>query len=286
MRLELNDENKIVDPSLDNVKKGEDEQEGFDTLNEAVRAKERAKFRELDRRGKIQFIWDYYKWFFIVGIVLIFAARAFIRDYRENLKPVYLDAVIINSNFAYDNTNTLESDYVSQIGFDTNEYNYYIDLGVNLSVDSFDTMMIASQQKMVSMYQAGELDVVMGPVDIMEGPADCESYGDLSEILPQDLIDELKDREYEFYYYDAKKIAKEQMENDPEYANLHGEEEYVAPYFAGVYLDNCSYLNNNGEYGAYDLTTDEKKRPIFTIAVNAPHKDHAIEFLRFLIENK
>ena len=252
---------------------------------EATPAPEPKKFSELDAKGKAGFIWDYYKWYFVVGIVAIIAIVSFVRDYRENLKPVYLDAMLLNSNFAYDETNTLESDYISQFNIDPNEYNLYIDLSVSLSEESFDTMMIANQQKIVAMYQAADLDVVIGPVKVMEGSANCECYGDLSQILPQDLIDELKERDYEFYYYDGEAIAKKKMENDPGYIDP-SEEEYLPPYFAGVYLDNCSYLNNNGEYGAYDLATEEENRPIFTIAVNSQHMDHAVDFLRFLVENR
>lgn len=280
MRLELNDDNKIVETNAIPAETAKSE-----SLERSIREEQKAKFKELDTKGKIKYIWDYYKWFFIGAIVILLFARSFIKDYKNNLKPVYIDALIMNSNFAYDGTNTLVEDYVNQFNIDDAVYNYYIDFSVNLSEDSFDSMAIASQQKIVASYQAGDLDVVIGPVDIMEGSANCDCYGDLSEILPQDLIDELKDREYEFYYYDAKTVAKEHYDEDnPE--PLPADDEFLPPYFAGVYLDNCPYLNNNGEYGAYDLTVDEEKRPIFTIAYNAPHMDHAVEFLRFLIENK
>ena len=297
MRLELNKDNEIIDPNA--VRNGTEETAGqtsneagkaadgkYQTLEQSLKEEQRKKFKELDFKGKLTFIWDYYKWAFIGGICVIVVLSVFIRDCRENLKPVYLDALMINSNFSFDTTNTLDSDYVSQIGFDTDEYNYYIDTSVNLSEDNFDTTMVAYQQKIVSMYAAGELDVVIGPKNIMEGSADCECYGNLSEILPQDLIDELIDRDYEFYYYDAKAIAERKAAEDPEYTDERSEDELPDTYFAGIYLDNCSYLNNNGEYGAYDLATEEDERPIFTIPANAPHTDHAVEFLRFLIENR
>ena len=59
----------------------------------------------------------------------------------------------------------------------------------------------------------------------------------------------------------------------------------MTPYVAGVYLDNCSYLNNMGEHGAYPVAKTEDDRVIFTIAANSQRTDHAIEFLRFLIHN-
>ena len=255
-----------------------------DSLENKKRTKE--TFKSLDTKGKIRFIWDYYKWFFIIGVAVVIAASVFVRDYIENSKPTYLYAEIINSNFGYDSTNTLEQDYVDQYGIDVDANHVFIDFSVNLSQEAFDSMMIASQTKLVSLYQAGELDVMMGPVGIMEGPANCYGYADLTEVLPQDLLDELTDRDYEFYYYDHAKVLEEQAKEDDYTVDPKDIAEAPAPYVAGIYLDNCSYLNNNGEYGCYDVATEEENRPIFTVCNNAPHVDHAIEFLRFLIENR
>lgn len=248
--------------------------------------KTRETFKSLSFKGKLTFVWDYYKWFFIIGVAVIVAGSVFIRDYIENNKPTYLYVEILNSNFGYDSTNTLEQDYIDQFGIDTEANHLFIDYSINLSQEAFDSMMLASQTKMVSLYQAGELDVVMGPVDIMEGPANCDGYGDLTKILPKDLMDELIDRDYEFYYYDQAKVLEEKAKDGEYTVDPEDIANAPAPYIAGIYLDNCSYLNNNGEYGCYDTTSEEGKRPIFTICYNAPHVEHAIEFLRFLVENR
>lgn len=328
MRLELGQDNKIVETNALNAEKssgreytgekgGELSQEA--QLEEARKRREeyksvsdeikeqKAKFRELDFRGKINYIWDYYKWFIIIGIFALILLRVFVRDYIDNSRPTYLDAVFINSNFAFDNTNTLEADYINQYKIDLDTYHLYIDTGMNLSQESFDTMIMANQQKLMSMYAAQDLDVVVGPVEIMEGAANSECFADLSKLLPQDLIDELIDRDYEFYYYDPMLMAKERAVSDAEIDGkvltiddidvdqYQKEDPYFGvslvtgssePYFAGIYLDNCSYLNNNGEYGAYDVAEDAKDRPILIIPGNSTRSDKAIEFVRFLVENR
>ena len=285
MRLEIDSNKNLVETSVGGTKDDELQQSYVSRQEDSLGDKQRRKeqFKELDLKGKIGYIWDYYKWFFIVGVAVIIALVVFIRDYADNSKPTYLNAVILNSHFAIDTTNTLEEDYIEQFKINTDENHLYFDTSINLNTEIFDTTMVASQMRLVSMYSAGEIDVVMGPVDIMEGPADCNCYADLSEILPQELMDELADRDYEFYYYDEEAVAKKRAENSEFAAEPQGE--YAKPYIAGVYLDNCSYLNNNGEYGCYDAAETPGARPIFTIAANAPNVEHAIEFLQFLVQN-
>lgn len=281
MRLELDDNNNMITADIageldipkESISNNNAKVNGYNSVNDEIK-EQRAKFSELNFNQKVEYIWDYYKWFFIIGIAVIIFGSVFIRDYMDNLKPTYIEVEILNSYFVVDATNTVKSDFIDQFGINEDEYKVYIDTGITLSEEAFDTVMLANQQKIISMYSAQELDVVIGPVDVMEGSANCDCYADLSQVLPSELIDELIDREYEFYYFNP---SEDSIDNNGENGT---------PYFAGVYLDNCSYLNNNGEYGAYELTTEEKKRPIFTIAANSTRQDKAIEFLRFLIENR
>lgn len=276
MRLELDKDNKVVSSDISGIDQNDsktikqsDERTGVrDEIKEQT-----AKFSELSLKKKIEYVWDYYKWYIIVGLAVMVFGTIFVRDYKDNLRPTYITVEMLNSYFAYDTTNTVSDDFINQYNIDTNEYKLYINTGMNLAEQGFDTTMLANQQKLVSMYTAQDLDVVIGPVQTIEGAANCDCYGNLNEILPKDLIDELVDREYEFYYFDPSKDEIEDYEERQ-------------PYFAGVYLDNCSYLNNNGEYGAYAVPETEEERAVFTIAANSLRQDHAIEFLRFLIENR
>ncbi len=245
------------------------------TNDEPVKVEEPLKFSDLDGKRKAEFIWDYYKWLIIGGIIVAILVFTFIRDYRENSKPVYLYVEMINSNFGYDNTNTLYDDFVSEAEIDLSQEQLTIGTEAVLSVDNFDTTMIAFQQRLVANYASGDLDVVIAPKEIIEGPANWDCYAKFDEIIPQDLMEELKDREYDFYYFDPSKDEVEDYEGED-----------LTPYCAGIYLDTCSYLNDQGEYGAYPVAETEDKRPVLTITANTKRPDHAIEFVRFLIHNR
>ncbi|MCR5688225.1 MAG: hypothetical protein K6G58_09420 [Lachnospiraceae bacterium] len=260
MRIELEDtEKKDAGASEDNLME--------------PAAREATAFKDLSGKKKAEYIWDYYKWWIIGGIAAIVLLVTFIRDYRENSKPVYLYAELLNTYLGYDRSASIYDDFVKEAGIDLTKENLTIGTETTLSDENFDSTMIAYQQRLIANYAAQTIDVVIGPKAILEGPANCDCYADLGEILPQDLIDELKDRDYEFYYFDP---SKDQIEDY---------DETVPPYFAGIYLDNCSYLNNIGEHGAYPVAESEDERVIFTIAANSLRTDHAVEFLRFLIHN-
>lgn len=246
-------------------------------LADLIRENSEKDKTDLTGKKKAQFIWDYYKWWFIGGIIAIIAASVFIRDYRENSKPTYLYVEMLNTYLGYDQTaaGILQNDFVNEEGIDLSKEHLTIGVETVLSEDSFDTTMMAYQQRIIANYSAGELDVVIGPKNIMEGPANCGAYAKFDEIVPKDLMDELLDREYELYYFDP---AADEIEDY--------EDEDLTPYCAGIYLDNCAYLNNIGEQGAYPVATNANERVVFTIAANSQRTDHALEFLRFITLNR
>ncbi len=269
MKIELKDNNNLEDSKPRNPSATDDLADLIKDQSES----QDTKFSELSAGKKARYIWDYYKWWIIGTIAVVIALAVFIRDYRENSKPTYLYAEMLNTYFGYDKSNTLYDDFVAAEGIDLTKEHLTIGMETTLSTDNYDTTMLAYQQRMVANYTAAELDVVIGPKAIMEGPANCDCYADWNTIIPEDLKSELEDRGYAFYYFDPSKDEIEDYEGED-----------LTPYWAGVYLDNCPYLNNMGEAGAYPEPETEDDRVIFTIAANSKRVDHAVEFLRFLID--
>lgn len=240
------------------------------------------KLKDMTLNQKLSYIWEYYKIHIIVAVAVIITGCVLIRDVRENNKPTYLNAVFINSNFAIDTSNTLEDDFIRCNSIDTDNNHVYFAYDINFNPGYFDTTTIAYQQKLISMYQTNDLDIVAGPVLIMETSADCNGYGNLEEMLPADLLDELADRGYEFYTYKGRRYDKDELAYFSE--EELNEIKNFEPYIAGIYLDTCSYLNNMGERGAWNVAESEDDRPILTIPANTQRLDKSIEFIRFIIE--
>ncbi len=260
---------------LDNNEIKDNDAAHSDGLADMIREqseKEKTKLSDLKGKAKAAYIWDYYKWWFIGGIIVIVLAVTFIRDWRENSKPVFLYAEMLNTYFAYDKSNTISDDFVRAENIDLDKEQLVIGTDTYLSDENFDNTMIAFQQRLIASYAAQSIDVVIGPKKILEGPANCDAYANFEEILPKELLEELKDRDYELYYFDPAADEIDDTGYDP------------TPYCAGIYLDNCTYLNNMGENGAYPVAETEGDRIIFTIAANSLRVDHAIDFLKFLTE--
>lgn len=265
MRIELDPNEKQKDTA---------QSDGLADMISESTSGEQTRFSELSGKKKAEYIWDYYKWWFIGGLIVIILAFNFVRDWRENSKPAYLYVEMLNTYLGYDKSNTVYDDFVREADIDLSQERLSIGMETTLKNDVYDTTMIAFQERLVANYAAGMLDVLIGPKAIMEGAANCGAYARFDEVVPKDLMDELIDRDYELYYFDPSKDEIEDYEGED-----------LTPYCAGIYLDNCSYLNNMGEAGAYPVATTEDERVIFTIAGNSQRIDHAVEFLRFLTCN-
>jgi len=234
------------------------------SVNEEIREEQR-KIKDKGFKYKLKYFWDYYKIHTIVIIAVLVFGFFVIRDMVENNKPVYLDAIFANTTLlAGDTDSTIQSDYVEYMGIDLDEYNLYFDFSTQLSAD-YDTMTdltMASQQKMMAMFAAEQVDIFCAPKGIIENFSVSEVFDDLTVTLPADLLSELNAQNYEFYYYDT-----EDGRNIP----------------GGIYVDKCQYLKSQGTIGLYPESDEDSLRPILTIAANSTQKEHAIEFIRMIV---
>ncbi|MCR4806897.1 MAG: hypothetical protein K5857_04410 [Lachnospiraceae bacterium] len=230
---------------------------------------ENIKLKDMPPKKKAEYIWEYYK----IPIILVVAAIIFIvtfaRDYRINKRPYYLDAIVINSDIAYSGENYLLNDYIEYAGVDTDTYNIAIDTQLILNEEKLDQITLANGQKIMALFAAGELDVVIGPDSIMNSYAASEAFEDIDGILPDDLKKSLEDAGYEIYYATA-------YEDDDE-----GNPVPIRTYAAGVYLDKSAYLSSL-EDGAFKTVTDSGKRPVFAIATRSARIENSLKLLKML----
>ncbi len=237
---------------------------------------ETKKMKDMTFKGKLKYLWDYYHIHFLVIIVLIVALTVLIRDMIRNSYPTYVYTIMANTAFSYGDTNTIEDDFIKEIGLDMKKNNLTIDMSMYLDngVTGGTSATLASREKLAALIMARDLDVFIAPKEVADNIGNMEAYADMTKVLPQELYDEMIDREYEPYYYTIPLV-----DSYGEPTGSTGE-----PYVAGFYLDSCRYLNNQGQFGAYGAPTEDAKRPVFTIIVNSNRIDHAIDFLEFLIK--
>ena len=230
---------------------------------------ESIKLKDMPPKKKAEYIWEYYKIPIIGVIAAIIFIVTFTRDYRINKRPYFLDAIVINSDIAYSADNYLLDDYIKYAGVDTKTYNIAVDTSIYIDEEKYDQMTMANSQKVMALFSAGELDVVMGPDSIMDQYGRMEAFMDLKEVLDDERIKELEDAGFEMYYT----TVYEEDDN----GNLKPE----GTYLAGVYLDSSKYLKSL-EGGVFKTVEESGKRPVFAIAARSQRVENALKFLSMM----
>lgn len=227
------------------------------------------KIKDMDTKGKIDYIWHYYKWYMIGFIFVVGCLISIASEVVRNNKPVYLFAEFINCNLAYDDTSTMKDDFIKYVNADEKETKFEFDYGTILQDSAFDANAnYATVMRIMAEYNAKTLDVVCAPESVLSETLNIGAYGNFEELLPAGMIDDLKAKGYELWTY------TEYDEEDPE----------VAPksYIAGFYIDNCEYMKKQGKEGVY--TTVNGDRPILTISCTSQNPEHCVEFIRMITE--
>lgn len=228
---------------------------------------ETKKLKDMPPKKKAEYIWEYYKFHIIGTIAAVILICVFIRDYRENRKPVFLDMAVINSDMAYSEENLISDDYVKYADIDTSVYNLSIDTGFVISESGMDQMSLANSEKLMAMFAAGSIDLLLGPDDLINEYGAMSAYMNIEDILTPDMREQLESKGYELYYTTV-------YEED-----ANGKLSPADTYLAGVYLDNSEYLNNAG---AYVTQKDSGKRVVLAFAHSVKNTDNALLMLKML----
>ncbi len=147
------------------------------------------KFKKLNNRQKLQYIWDYYKVPIIIAIILIFAFISFVRN-RLEYKPTVFNLVMIDSNVTELIDKSLLdgfSEYCEDFDPDTQQ----ISLHADYDSSTFDQGLYSGRQKILAEYNVGSIDATIAPKAVIEELAESQAFGDLSEILPKDMMDKI-----------------------------------------------------------------------------------------------
>ena len=245
-------------------------------INEEIK-EQTDKFKDMTGKQKLDYIWTYYKWWIIGALAIIYIIVSVFKTVVRNSTPVYLSAVFLNSTLG-DNASfcTLSDEFIEKYGVDSSAYDISMDYSIYLDDNYGNQASYAGQVKVISMYSAETIDILCGPEKILSGAADVGGYGNLSEILPEGMLDKIIAKGYEPYYY-TEKIRDASADPDDEDAYTEGE-----TYIGGIYIDNCKKLVGDDSSCVYSDLGDE--RWVVAIAWNTTNLDHAIEFLEFITE--
>lgn len=247
-------------------------------VNDEIREQTK-KFKDMNKEQKADYIWTYYRWWILGVVFLILVIVTTTKTIIKNSKPVYLNAIFLNSTLDVRGTTcTLEKKFKEKLKISSDEYNDGFDYVTYLDDNYGNQQSMAGQVKVVSLYSAAQIDIITGPESVMLGAADVGGYGKLEEILPEGMLDELIEKGYEPFYY-TEKVYDEDATPDE-----NGDLPYTEgeTYIGGLYIDNCEMLVGDKDTCVYSKGMDE--RLVLAITWNCENTDQAVEFVKFVTE--
>ncbi|MCM1283635.1 MAG: hypothetical protein NC180_07650 [Muribaculaceae bacterium] len=218
---------------------------------------ERQKLSEMNRKQKLDYIFEYYGLTIAAVVLLVFAASFLLVHFLTN-KETAFSVVAVNATEHSATVANEESHYASLLsscGIDPESVRVNISSDIGVSPDPNDSASEGNVQTIQTWFMAGAVDAFFADEDFFYSLAEFDYFSDLSDYLPEEVLSAQEDN---IVY--AKSVETE------------------AVYPAGVRLsaDNA-WLADSGWYA---------DGAVLGIAEGAAHKDVAAAFILEVLEEK
>lgn len=206
-------------------------------------------FKDLSRKAKVQYIWDYYRLHIIAAICLVAFVISMIVHYAAYRESV-LDIVMVNTLNPYEESVSSTDEFFEQEGF-TKKEEVTVDTSITFSDDDNYSTNYYSDQKLTLKLSVGGADVLFAPEFVFQQYADAGSLMPLTDYLTADELEQYKDMIV--YATDS-----ETGETPP----------------CGLELNDNQWLS---DYGYYTGTV------YFGIAYATDNKENAVDFFHYVM---
>ena len=217
--------------------------------SEVFPMEKKTAFKDLSRKAKVQYIWDYYRWHIIAAICLVAFVISMIVHYAAYRESV-LDIVMVNTLNPYEESVSSTDEFFEQEGF-TKKEEVTVDTSITFSDDDNYSTNYYSDQKLTLKLSVGGADVLFAPEFVFQQYADAGSLMPLTDYLTADELEQYKDMIV--YATDS-----ETGETLP----------------CGLELNDNQWLS---DYGYYTGTV------CFGIAYAADNKENAVDFFHYVM---
>lgn len=250
------------------------------------------KLKDMSFKKKLGYLWHYYKIHAIITLLVIIFAASFIHNLVTR-KDYAFYAVLINAETPYIDYMMYGDAFAQYAGFDTDKYVAFFDTSSKISSDYYNQDSAANTDKMSAMIYTGTIDVIVADTYAFEYYAQSNSFVNLENVLPADILEKYKNSLYytdtdTYVGYEDVYSSDELPNRDTYVINHHSSEGMKKPVPVGIFLSKESNLL---ETGCYEFLTQNEvtyqgypSEVILGIPVTADNLDIILTFLEFLEE--
>lgn len=139
---------------------------------------------------KLGHLWDYYKWFAIVGVILIVAAVSVVISVIENSKELTYGGVIVNLSVTEEGRAYLKEGWFEALEGDPQKQKIELDEMYipDAGQTTFAEASLANAQKITAMISAGYVDYVLADAYSIHYLGSAGSFSPLDTVLSQEQL--------------------------------------------------------------------------------------------------
>lgn len=159
---------------------------------------ERAALKHGTFKQKAQYVWDYYRWYFIGGVIAAICLFTLVRDIVNHRETGFYACLLngVQIDLFAEETENVKS-FAEYAGIDSEEYQVLFDTSIQIGRPGSDDF--TSSQKLMVYIASAEIDVIATDVNSVLKYAYQGNFADLSDMLSPRQMEQYKDS---FYYLD------------------------------------------------------------------------------------
>ena len=146
--------------------------------------------KSMTKKERAGYIWDYYKWFIIGGIVAIIVIVSTVRNFLSQKDPVFEFVALNCENFTL--TSEQFDEYLTMKGYDTSKEEVTVVNTILISDNAYtgdiDANAYASTMQLAAMFAAQEVDILIGRGQAYSVHANEGALLDLREYLSDEEL--------------------------------------------------------------------------------------------------
>lgn len=150
--------------------------------------------KEMEPKKRREYIWEYYKWYIIVGTFFLIFGIYLIVHYATK-KEIVANVIMVNADVEMANEmgNELFDSFLEENGYDIKENEIVLNDGLCFDPNGQGKENYYSYQSMLTVLEAGGADIYFSDEGAYALIQDIGLLKDLTEVLPKDILDKYQD---------------------------------------------------------------------------------------------